>query len=69
MNTPQRTTQLRELLTQLHGSHNALIRTAVRLALTELDHADLADDPNPHYEQINRLLDAALNPQDDDTHT
>lgn len=63
-NTPARLTGLRELLDQLAGDQNALIRSAVRLSIDELDRADLAPDPNPHLEQVNRLLDAVLNPED-----
>lgn len=55
--------ELHELLANLAGHRNALIRSAVRIAMTELDTADLADDPAPHYAQVTRILDAVLNPE------
>lgn len=64
--TPKRAAELRELLTSLAGDENALVRTAIRLSLDELDRADLASDPAPHYTQVTRLIDAVLNPTDED---
>ena len=64
--TPERLSELRELLQTLTGHENALVRTAIRLALDELDKADLAPDPAPHYEQVTRLIDAVLNPTSED---
>ena len=61
-NTPERLANLRDMLTGLAGDENALIRSAVRLALNELDLADLSDDPNEHLRQAARILDAVLNP-------
>lgn len=66
-NSAERLTGLREILDSLRGDDNALIRTAVRLALNELDLADLAPDPNPHLEQITRILDAILEPETEQT--
>jgi hypothetical protein len=63
-NTPERLEGLREILDSLQGDDNALIRTAVRLALNELDLADLTADPNPHLAQVARILDAVLEPDD-----
>lgn len=63
--TPERLADLRELLGGLTGDDNALIRSAVRLALDELDKADLAADPNPHLAQAARILDAVLNPEEE----
>ena len=63
-NTPERLANLRDMLTGLAGDENALIRSAVRLALNELDLADLADDPNEHLRQAARILDAVLHPED-----
>lgn len=57
-----RLTHLRDDLLSLQGHDNALIRTAVREAIHELDLADLADDPEPHLRQITRLLDAVIHP-------
>lgn len=62
--TPQRLDELRETLTGLAGTDNALIRSAVRIALNEMDLADLAADPAPHLAQVGRILDAVLNPED-----
>ena len=64
MNTPARLGGLREILDELAGDENALVRSAVRLCLDELDRADLAADPGPHLEQIALILDAVLNPDD-----
>ena len=68
MNTQGRLDGLRELLDDLTGDENALVRSAVRLSLDELDRADLAaaggGDPGPHLEQVARILDAVLNPDD-----
>ena len=52
------------MLQSLAGDENALVRTAIRLALNELDLADLTDYPQPHYEQVTRLIDAVLEPTD-----
>ena len=57
---------LRETLQSLAGDENALVRTAIRFALNELDLADLATDPAPHYAQVTRLIDAVLDPTDED---
>jgi hypothetical protein len=65
--TPERLAELRDLLGGLTGHHNALIRSAVRLALNELDLADLTCYPHPHLEQATRILDAVLNPDPEDT--
>jgi hypothetical protein len=65
-NTPSRLSELRELLGGLTGDDNALVRSAVRIAMDELDLADLAADPNPHLAQVARILDAVLNPEDGD---
>lgn len=62
--TPVRLDELREILTSLTEDDNAVVRTAVRLALAELDAADAAADPTPHYAQITRLIDAVLDPED-----
>ncbi|HOY82161.1 MAG TPA: hypothetical protein PLB92_08485 [Rhodoglobus sp.] len=62
MNTPHRLGAIRESLTGLLDHPDALVRTAVRLALAEMDLADAADDPTPHHAQVARLLDAVLNP-------
>lgn len=61
-NTPERLADLREILTGLVGHDNALIRSAVRIALTELDLADLSDNPGEHLAQVARILDAVLTP-------
>lgn len=47
------------------GTATPFIRSAVRLALDELDKADLAADPNPHLAQAARILDAVLNPEEE----
>lgn len=64
--TPDRRGEVRELLESLAGDENALTRSAIRIALDELDRADLAPDPTPHYAQVTRILDAVLNPEDND---
>ena len=66
MNTPSRLEGLRELLGELAGDDSALVRLAVRLSLDELDRAALAVDPGPHLEQVTRILDAVLNPDDEE---
>lgn len=65
-NLPDRLDELRGLLASLAGDRNALVRSAVGLALDELDRADLTDDPTPHLVQVDRLIDAVLNPSDRD---
>lgn len=62
-NTPQRLDGLRDVLEGLAGHQNALIRSAVRLALNELDLADLTCYPHPHLAQAARIIDAVLNPE------
>lgn len=62
--TPQRCDTIREALNSLAGSENALTRSAIRIAINELDLADLADDPTPHFEQLGKIIDAVLNPED-----
>lgn len=57
---------LRTDLLGLAGHHNALIRSAVRIAINELNLADIATDPTPHLTQVTRIIDALLNP---DTNT
>lgn len=64
-----RTAVIRETLAELTNHHDALIRSATRLAMTELDHADQADDPEPHYRQAGRIIDAVLNPHQNETAT
>jgi len=61
--TPQRLDDLRGMLLSLAGDDNALVRSAVRIALNELDLADLAPDPGPHLAQVARVIDAVLNPE------
>lgn len=63
-NRHPRLTETRELITGLVGHGNAVVRIAVRVALIELDLADLTDDPAPHIERAIAVLDAALNPED-----
>ena len=63
-NRHPRLTETRELITGLAGHGNAVVRIAVRVALIELDLADLTDDPAPHIERAIAVLDAALNPED-----
>ena len=62
--TPVRLDELREILSGLTDDDSGVVRTAVRLALAELDAADAAADPTPHYAQITRLIDAVLDPED-----
>ena len=62
LGSPERLADLREILTGLVGHDNALIRSAVRIALTELDLADLSDNPGEHLAQVARILDAVLTP-------
>lgn len=64
--TPERCDDLRSMLQSLAGDENALVRSAIRVAMDELDRADLAADPAPHYAQVARILDAVLNPTDGD---
>lgn len=64
--TPERCDELRTILSGLTGDENALVRSAIRIAMDELDRADIADDPAPHYAQVARILDAILNPGDTD---
>lgn len=64
--TPDRCDDLRSMLQSLAGDENALVRSAIRVAMDELDRADLAADPAPHYAQVTRILDAVLNPTDGD---
>lgn len=64
MHTPERLSGLRESLAILTLSDDALVRTAARLATTELDLADAAADPEPHHRQIALILDAVLNPEE-----
>ena len=63
-NEHPRLTQTRELIAGLVGHENAVVRTAVRVALDELDRASFADDPSEHVGNAIAVLDAALNPVD-----
>lgn len=63
-NEHPRLAQTRELIAGLVGHENAVIRTAVRVALDELDRASFADDPSEHVGNAIAVLDAALNPVD-----
>ena len=55
--------ELRDLLSILSEHENSLVRTAARLSMRELREAELCEESKEkHLRQINRLLDAVINP-------